>query len=277
MASRKYVRKGKKVRPYKKRTTKRNAKPSLAVKRYVKRAIHSQIENKGQAQSVAKTMSNISNLANFQTGNMFQLTPSVATNYLYTIQQGQGAGNRIANQIKLRKAIFKFIMYPQGYNLTSNPVPKPIDVIMYIVSGKRSVVCNTCADLATILNTNCYKLGSSSSAMLGNLYDVVSYINSDVLQLHYKRIFKLGASNGQLQTGALASQSNNDYKYNQQATINVTKYLPKTLTFDDTNNSSTSKQVFAIFCPVWADGTGMASTVFPCSIFASIDVTYEDA
>lgn len=270
-----------KKNPFKKKLPKRpkkaSSRPSLAVKRFVQQAIHKQIENKGVAQSTAKTMANISNLANFQSGNMFQLTPSVATNYLYTITQGTGAGQRTGNQVKLRNATFKFVLYPQVYNISSNPTPKPLDIIMYILSGKRSVLANTCADLATIFNSNCYKLGSSSSAMLGNLYDVVSYINSDVLQLHYRRVFKLGASNSQLQTGVVAGHTNNDYKYNVVRSLNITKYLPKTFTFDDTNNNSTSKQVFAVFCPVNADGTGMASTVFPCSIFASIDVSFEDA
>lgn len=258
----------------KRRTAK---KPSVAIKRYVNRAIHRQIENKGVAQSVAKTMSNISNLANFQSGNMLQLTPSVATNYLYTISQGTGAGARTGNQVKLRSAILRFALYPQAYNAVSNPTPKPQDVIMYILSGKRSVVCNTVADLATILNTNCYKLGSSSSAMLGNLYDVVSAINNDVLTCHLKRVFKLSASNAQLQSGATAAFSNNDYKINHIKTINVTKFLPKTFIFDDANNNSVSKQVFAVFCPVNSDGTGTISSCFPCSIFAGIDVTFEDA
>lgn len=260
-----------------KKGVKVSRRPSLAIKRFVEKAIHRQIENKGVSQSAAKTMANISNVANFQSGNMWQLTPSSASNSFYTITQGTGAGQRIGNQVKLRSAIFKFVLYPQVYNAVSNPVPKPLDIIMYILSGKRSVLANTCSDLTTIFTSNCYKLGSSSTSMLGNLYDVVSYINSDVLQLHYKRVFKLGPSNAQLQAGAVAGHSNNDYKYNIVRSLNITKYLPKTLTFDDANNNSTSKQVFAVFCPVNADGTGIASSGFPCSMYAAIDVTYEDA
>lgn len=255
----------------------KGVKPSLAIKRYVKQAIHRQIENKGVAQSVAKTMSNISNIANFTTGNVIQLTPSVQTNYLYTITQGTGAGNRTGNQIKLRNAVLKFVLYPQAYNVTSNPNPKPLNILMYIVSGKKSVLSNSVADMVTICNSNIYKLGSSSSAMLGNLYDAISYINTDVLQVHYQTQFKLSPAQFYTPNATQANYNNNDYKYNIMRRINVTKYLPKTIAFDDANNNSTSKQVFAIFAPVYADGTSMASTIFPCSIFASMDVTYEDA
>lgn len=252
-------------------------KPSLAVKRYVKQAIHKQIENKGVAQSVAKTMCNISNLANFTSGNILQLTPSVQTNYIYTITQGTGAGNRTGNQVKLRNAVLKFVLYPTSYNVTSNPNPKPLNIMMYIVSGKKSIVSNSVADIATICNSTIYKLGSTSSAMSGNLYDAVSYINTDVLQIHHQEVFKLAPGEYYTPNATQANFNNNDYKYNIVKRLNVTKYLPKVFTFDDANNNATSKQVFAIFAPVYADGTGMASTVFCSAIFASVDITYEDA
>lgn len=268
-------RRGKKTarRSYKKKTT----KVSRVVKRYVKQAIHSQIENKGVAQSVAKTMANISNLANFTSGNILQLTPSVQTNYIYTITQGTGSGNRTGNQVKLRNAVLKFVIYPTPYNVTSNPNPRPLNITMYIVSGKKSVQSNSVADMATICNSNIYKLGSSSSAMVGTLYDTISYINNDVLQLHYQTTFKVSPAEYYTPNATQANYNNNDYKYNQMRRINVTKYLPKNFTFDDANNNSTSKQVFAIFSPVYATGESMASTTFPCAIFASVDITYEDA
>ena len=252
-------------------------KPSLAVKRYVKQAIHRQIENKGVAQSVAKTMSNISNLANFTSGNILQLTPSVQTNYIYTITQGTGSGNRTGNQVKLRNAVLKFVMYPTSYNVVSNPNPKNLNIMMYIVSGKKSVASNSVADIAAICNSTIYKLGSTSSAMLGSLYDAVSYINTDVLQVHHQEVFKLAPSEYYTPNATQANFNNNDYKYNVMRRINITKYLPKSFTFDDANNNATSKQVFAIFAPVNADGTAMASSIFCSAIFASVDITYEDA
>lgn len=262
-------------KPRKNRST--PAGVSAPVKRYVQRAIHTNLENKSITVEVAKTMANISNLTNFQSGNIFQLTPSSATNNLYTITQGLGEGSRTGNQVSLRKAIFRFVMYPLAYNAVSNLTPKPLDIGMWIVSGKKGIQCNNIADLATILNSNFFANGSTSVGMLGTLYDLVSVVNNDVITVHKFMKFKLGASNAQLQTGVTADKSNNDYKYNIIRKINVTKYIPKKITFDDANNSSTSKQVFIVFAPINADGTGIASTQFPCAIFAGLDVQYEDA
>lgn len=263
------------------RKTKRNRKAPanvpIPVKNYVQKAIHSNLENKSITVEVAKTMSNISSSANFQTGNIFQLTPSSATNNMFTITQGTGEGSRTGNQISLRKAVFRFVMYPLGYNLTSNPTPKPLDIGVWIVSGKKGVQCNNIADLTTILTNNFFANGSSTVGMLGTLYDLVSVVNNDVITVHKFMKFKLGASNAQLQTGVTGDKSNNDYKYNIIRKVNVTRYLPKKITFDDANNSSTSKQVFMIFAPLNADGTGTVSTTFPCAIFAGLDFQYEDA
>lgn len=250
---------------------------SEPVKRYVKKAIHNMLETKQYTTEVAKTCSNFSNAANWQAGNVFQLTPSSATNALYTIVQGIGEGGRVGNSFKVVKAVVRMIMYPQLYNVTSNPTPKPLDVMVYICSSKKAVVMNTVSDLYTICNTTFYANGSSSNGMLGNLYDLVSVPNNEVVKVHKKIFCKLGASNAQLQTGVNAGWSNNDYKYNIRKTIDVTKYLPSTITFNDADNNSTSNQVFLMICPVNADGTGIASTTFPMSVFFGYDLYYEDA
>lgn len=250
---------------------------SEPVKEYVKKAIHTMMENKQYTTEVAKTCSNFSGGANWQSGNVFQLTPSSATNALYTIVQGTGEGARVGNSFNIVKAKVRMIMYPQLYNATSNPTPKPQDIVIYICSGKKGVVCNTVSDLYTICNTTFYANGSSSNGMLGNLYDLVSVPNNEVIKVHRKLQFKLGASNSQLQTGVNAGWSNNDYSYNCRLSLDITPYLPKKITFNDGDNNSTSGQVFLMICCVNADGTGTASTTYPMSVFFGLDLYYEDA
>lgn len=250
---------------------------SEPVKQYVKKAIHTMMENKQYTTEVAKTCSNFSGGANWQAGNVFQLTPSSATNALYTIPQGTGEGGRVGNSFQVLKAKVRMIMYPQLYNITSNPTPKLQDIIIYICSSKKSVVCNTVSDLYTICNSTFYANGSSSNGMLGNLYDLVSVPNNEIIKVHKKIFCKLGSSNAQLQTGVNQGWTNNDYSYNIKLTLDVTKYLPSKITFNDGDNNSTSNQVFLMICPVNADGTGTASTTFPLSVFFGFDLYYEDA
>lgn len=260
-----------------KKSVRKTRSVALSVKRYVKRAIHSQIENKSYSTEQADTLSNPANPVAFQAGNIIQLTPSNATNSAYTIVQNVGQGGRIGNAIHLRKATFKCIMYPQQYNVTSNPTPKPLDVCIYIFSIKQGICGATVADAWTRFNTDFFGNGNSSNGTLNNLYDAVSDVNSDVVHLYYKRIVKLGASAAQLQTGGSAALSNNDYKYNQMLRIPITKYLPKKITFNDTDNNSTSKQVYLLVCPYNADGTTQPSTTLSLSMFWGIDLIYEDA
>lgn len=259
------------------RTRKAPKDVPVPVKEYVQKAIHSNLENKQYTTEIAKTMSNFSNGTNFQSGNIFQLTPSSGTNALYTIVQGTGEASRIGNQIRTRKVMIRFCMYPQVYNITSNPTPKPQDVVMYIFSIKKSVLGSTVLDAYNVLNTTFYSNGSTSNGMLGTLYDLVSVPNNETVNVYYTRKFKLSASNAQLQTGASGAFSNNDYKYNIQYKLNITKYFPKRITFNDTDNNSTSNQLFCVFAPLNADGTGTASTVFPASIFFGLDFYFEDS
>lgn len=272
--AKKSSKKNTKRRVYKRRTA---AKPSLAVKRYVKRAIHSQLENKSFSIESAETLAAPSNPTTFQSGNIIQLTPSNATNSLYTIPQSLGQGGRVGNLINLRSARFKCIMYPQGYNVTSNPTPKPLDVGIWIFSVKRGVAGLTVADAWNIFNGSFFGNGNSSNGTVNNIYDLVSDVNKDVLQLHYFRIAKLGANSNILQTGGSAALANNDYKYNQILKINLTKYMPKRITFNDTDANSTSKQLFMIVSPYNADGTTIPSTNFPLSMYYGVDLVYEDA
>lgn len=269
---------------YKKRVAKKtkksgrtSTKPSLAVKRYVKRAIHNQLENKSFSIESAETLAAPSNAVTFQAGNIIQLTPSNATNSLYTIPQSLGQGGRVGNLINLRSAKFKCIMYPQGYNVTSNPTPKPLDIGIWIFSVKRGVAGLTVADAWTIFNGTFFGNGNTSNGTVNNMYDLVSDVNKEVIQLHYHRIVKLGANSNILQTGGSAALANNDYKYNQILKINLTKYMPKKITFNDTDANSTSKQVFMIVSPYNADGTTIPSTGFPLSMYYGVDLVYEDA
>lgn len=268
---------GKGKRRYGRKRTNKGKKPSLAIKRYVKRVIHSQIENKSFTTEQSETMSAPSNALGFQAANIVQLTPSNATNSLYTIIQGTGQGARVGNVINCRKAVFRAIFYPQSYNVTSNPTPKPLDICIWIFSVKRGLPGYTVLDAWTRFNADFFGNGSGSNGTFNNLYDLVSDTNSDVLQVHYKRIVKLGASSAILQTGGSAQFANNDYKYNQMLKINLTKYMPKRITFNDSDNNSTSRQLFLLACPYNADGTTIPSTTLPCSWFYGFDMIYEDA
>lgn len=259
------------------RSVRKVNKVSKTIKRYVKATIHKEIENKRFTIEVAKTLSAPSNPTNFQSGNIYQLTPSNATNSLYTIPQSLTQGGRTGNKVSLRSAMFRYVMYPTPYNVTSNPDPKPLNIGIYIFSVKRGVLGLTVADAWNIFNGTIFANGSSSNGTVNNLYDLVSPINTDVVQIHYRKVLKLQCSEFYTPNATQVNFNNNDYKYNCMGKINVGKYLPKNIVFNDADNNSTSKQVFMIVCPYFANGTTIPSTTFPCAMFFGMDVQYEDA
>ena len=260
-----------------KRSVRKTTKVSPTIKKYVNNTISKQIENKRYTTEVAETMASPANATNFQSGNMIQFTPSNGTNSLYTLIQGVGQGARSGNVVNLKNAVFRYIMYPLAYNAVSNPTPKPLIIQMYIFSVRRGVLGLTVADAWNIFNTNIFANGSSSIGTLNNIYDLVSVPNNEVVHMHVRRTLKLGANAGVLQTGGNASFSNNDFNYTQYGKINITKYMPKRITFNDGDNNSTSKQLFCVICPYNVDGTTIPSTGFPCAIFYGVDIEYEDA
>lgn len=259
------------------RSRKTSGKPSTAVKKYIKSAIHRQIENKRFTLESSATLFAPSNVVNFQASNIVQLTPSSATNSDYTIPQSLGQGGRTGNVITLRKAMFRYVMYPQIYNVTSNPNPKPLDVNIWIFSIKRGVASLTVADAWNVFNGTIFANGNTSNGTVNNLFDLVSVPNKEVIQSHYRRTVKLSPASYYVPGATTANYDNNDYKYNCMGRINITKYLPKRIVFNDTDNSSTSKQVFLVCTPYHADGTTTASTEAGASWFYGIDLEYEDA
>lgn len=255
---------------------------SKNVVQFVKKSIASVSELKKYTNEGSQSLwTSAATQAQFVAGNMLQLTPyATGASYNYTITQGTGQGQRIGNSIRIKKAWLRFVLYPQQYNVTSNPTPQPQDVRLLIFSIKPAVTtgATTKEQAWTILNTNFFANGNSSNGQLGNLYDMVSYPNPDVVSIYFDRQMKLGFSTISGMTGqnTINLFGNNDYTLNCQMKIEITKFLPAKITFNDDNNS-TSRQLFAVFMPVNSDGTGPVSTRIPASMFYGLDVQYIDA
>lgn len=255
---------------------------SKSVVKYVKRSIASVNEPKRYtAEASATLFTSAATQAQFCSGNMVQFTPTTqGASYSYTITQGTGQGQRIGNSIKLKKVWFRFVMYPQQYNAVSNPTPQPQDVRLVIFSMKPAVATGVVSkeNAWTVLTNTFFANGNASNGMLGNLYDMVSYPNTDVVTVYFDKVMKLGMATVQGNTGGSATNyfPNNDYLLNQQVKIDITKFLPSKIVFND-NNDSTTRQVFAAFLPVNSDGTGPVSTRNPASYFWGIDLQYIDA
>jgi len=254
-----------------KNTRNRKTKPvSTAIKQYVKKTVHAQIENKCfQVNPGQLGFGNVNESPEF---NAFPCAPLAG---IWSIAQGTGQGNRIGNIIKVRKTYLSYILRPSPYDATTYPNPQPCIVKLMLGYVKNSPsFLPVAADIQQIFNA-----GSTSAAPVGTLKDLISVYNNDYWAIKKSWTHKMGfaISGGTGSSPGVQQHANNDFNYNAMGRIDITKYMPKTCVFNDAVNTTNTKNLFFMFYAVAAGGGTFSSTQLPCFIDYWIDFHYEDA
>lgn len=270
------------VRRYKKRVyKKRSVKPTKAIQRYVKSAIHRQVENKLVTSGTTFNLYPITS-ANFTTNNIFPLSPHVEAGYpagaQLIISQGTGSGNRIGDRVRTAKVMLKGIVYPNPYNATSNTLNAPMEITMWIFKVKGGLQ-DTQSAVSNLMANNFFKIGGSSSPISNLLSDLSLPINSDVILLKKRKTFKVGNSQQAVSVGSNNSNlySNNDFKLNHRFSIDVTRYVNKNIRFIDGNNNASTSTTWCAFTFAPADNSVVLSSIMPASVNYWLTYQYEDA
>jgi len=242
---------------------------SYAVKKYVKRTIHAQIENKSVQINGGETFGSVNQSPDF---NAFPMCPQSG---YWGITQGVGSGNRIGNQIKTRRAYLSYVLRPAPYNGTTNPNPVPCEVQLML-----GYVKNTPSfPPAAVDVTQIFQSGSSVTAPVGSLRDIISVINTDFWVIKKRWTHKIGYATA-TGTGSQAGPqffSNNDFKLNVVKRIDITRMLPVNFTFNDNAISAISKNLYFMYYAVSASGDILAAPYAPAAIEFWLDYHFEDA
>lgn len=248
----------------KKRTYKKRSIVSNTIKRYVKRTIHSNIENKTE-----QTLSSSNVVTSYAVNSSLFVVSCIPYS---GISQGLGAGDRIGNVIRTRKTMFNYCLRPNAYSASLNPNPTPQEVI--IMFGK---VKNSRAQQPISTDfSKLFQAGDSYHAPYSNLLDLLQDVNKDWFTVY--KVVKHKIGNATYSTGATASQlfSNNDFKLNVVRRLNITKFMPKIVKFNDTTAQPTNDGLWMWAMCVNADGTASA-TQYPCYMDYTLNYEYEDA
>lgn len=249
------------------RTSRGVSKP---IKMYVKRTIHGQIENKISYYTALVGVGSYSSQVNTLQG--YPLTPF--QNNMQIIQGDAGQAGRIGNVIKTRRLKLSYVLHNTGYNVTTNPVPTPQEVRIWI-GYKKNQPMQQPTDFSKF-----FQVGDSAAAPTSNLEDLIKPINADLWCIKKTFRHKLGfASN--TGTGAnplFGYYSNNEFNLNIVKTIDLTSICPKTFKFDDTvsNSPTTGHGLFMMIETVDADNT-VSSTDIPVNMKYWVHFEYEDA
>jgi len=260
-----------KKRNYKKRIYKK-PKVTQAIKAYVKRTIHTNQENK-----IAFIAFDSLPLYNYAfAGSLYQsctapLTPY--TSYL-SITQGTGVSNRIGNQISVRRAYLKILLVSAPVDATNNITPTPQIINLFIYGTKPSY-----DSLSVIQNASLNSFFDSGNSYIGitsdlsdNMYD----LNKDIIIPHMRKQYKLGSSTYFTPTNQQAFY-NNDHKLNYIIKIDVTKWYPKKIIWNDTATTPTTRNLYFTLESCNSTGTAAPAQNIPVFYSWSMELQYEDS
>lgn len=214
------------------------------------------------------------------------LNPSASTGGLYNIALGSGQGGRVGNKITTKKAMLSGVIHinteysAQNYNMC------PLYVALYIFKLKKGVQDITPAEF--VVQNTFFQAGNTSTGFSGQLRDLTMGVNTDLVTLLKKRVFKVGTSTVRSATASgVANVLNQDYADStvgiaKMFKIDVTDCLAKQYIYNDTDNTPTNSSTFFMFVPFRVDGgliltnTGLATGTVPCYVDFSIDYNYID-
>lgn len=265
-----------KRKSFKKRTfKKRVAKLTKPVKRTIQRMISRNVENKtAQVYNYERELWPVTSV-NFPTQNIFPLGPDPTS---IVIVQGVGQGQRIGNTIKTKKLVIRGTVVPYPYDAVFNPAPGPIQVKMWVFYDKRTPV-----DVPNpVAGSNFFQSGNTSKGFQNDLADLWSPVNSDIYRILATRTFKLGnaeyaGTSPPVSTASAQYYTNNDFKYNANFSINLTKHYPKTVKFNDNTSTPSSRGLFMMVAFFNANGTQINSGYRAVGMQYMQDYHYEDA
>lgn len=209
-------------------------------------------------------------------GNYIVVTPSQSTSG-YTVSLGTGDNQRIGNRVTTSRLLHKVVIAPNPYDATTNPYPEPVMVRFWYFKSKFNPVSDVAASQFCGVSANAFTYGNGTRGLQGNLLDINAKLNADDYTYLTHRDFKVGyaLNNGSGSSAVYQQFANNDYKLTIKKTIDLTKYCPKVIKFDDASKVTTS-WIFCLIQVISSDFVGLASTNQLVTVANEIDYTYTD-
>lgn len=153
---------------------------------------------------------------------------------LNSISQGTGQGDRIGNKIQVKSVVFRGYLYSVSDGSTGGV---PTNVTMYIGKCKNSISVPTYAQLSAL-----YQAGDTTFSPTDNNLSSLYRVNNDIFTIYKTRRFKIGGA-----SPASGYVANNDYKALQRFSIDVTKYIPKNILYNDLPTPITNAGLYVWF------------------------------
>jgi hypothetical protein len=206
-------------------------------------AVKSVLASSAEKKTIGKVASAFVGGGNFATNTNFYVTPDASA---MVIAQGTGVSSRIGNRIQTTKCRLKGHFAPGVYNASTNGLPSPVIIKVYVLSSKDQPTVNVNPSTAGV---PFYRTGATTFKMNGAIFDPYTDINLDAFTVHKTAMFKVGyaafVENPGQSTG-VGYYTNNDASICAQFDFDLTPYIPKHIDFNDTTALPTSRAVYVV-------------------------------
>lgn len=239
----------------------RKARVSKTVKRYVKRAISSQAENK---YTIARyTNQPIVTAVNTTMTNITLLNP---------LQAGSSRHSRVGNSVRLKRGYVKgFVnLLPQGVN---NPEGTCIGVKIWMLASSQynEIGLLSGSSMASAF----YRSDTTPSGPQGNILDLVLPVETENFKVYGSKTIYLGTTGATSTFPSTSVTAYDNSRFSVPFSFSFSKYY-KLLKFNDTSSSSipTNRNCWLCFQAINMSGT--ATAVQPAEFHAVVVNEFED-
>ena len=258
-------------RTFKRRSVKRTRKSSVV--RVVKRVLSRQVEVK--TRTFASLGGQLYPSGNASQCDIYNVIDMGCRTPGFAIVQGTGDGARVGNQITVKKVTIRGGLVPNPWNTTTNTVPVPLQVKVWVFYDKRQRSVKP----APFAAADFFDFNSTVSGFQNDLVDMWAPVNTNLYTVLKTKTFKLGFSIGGSSTASeVTFQSpNNDFKYNCNFSMDLTKCLPSRVVYNDNTADSSTRSVYMLWCIAGANGQIIANNQLPCTLQYEALLKYTDA
>lgn len=261
-----------------KRVVKKTGRPTRALAKMVQSIISRNIENKAYQAAYQMPVQATQPDGAVSWFGLIPVSPyydpGAPIGSIVRIEQGVEQAMRVGNTIRTKRCIFKGVMYPLPPNEGTNPDPCPMEVCMWIFKIKDQKNGAALTNAQYFVNNEFFQSSNSTTGVTGDIINMVQTINADNIKLYYKRVFKLGFASGATLTN---DNPNNDFALNRKFSIDITKYLPKVIKYDDDNENPSINPVYCFIAPFRADGSVYDGNYKVINVDYELNYVYEDA
>lgn len=212
-------------------------------------------------------------------GNYFAVSPASGSGALNTvvIPQGTDNGQRIGNRVSTKKLIHSFTLTPAAFNATTNPNPIPYIIRLYWFKRKgQTTTPPSLAQLVGSASGDFFEGGATSGGFTGDIMDYNRHMNMDDYTYLMHKTYKLGpALNTQQPSANYANSANNDYSATIYDRVDLTKFCPKTIQYDDDDNVNVGT-IWCVCQLVAHTGATVSAAILPVSWKNEVFYQYTD-